>query len=83
MVIVSLKRITDPSAAQFFNAIPTSFALTGEQVDALIAAGYNLLLERPQYQRLVRELNGRMPQPRSLNVKLPEQRNSSFDLLDL
>jgi len=84
MVIVSLKRITDPSAAQFFNAIPTSFVLTDEQVDALIAAGYNLLLENPQYQSLVRELNGRLPEPRPLKIKPPERREDpSRDYLDI
>jgi hypothetical protein len=52
-------------------------------VDALVAAGYNLLLENPQYQSLVWELNGRRPAPRPLNVELLEQRASSCDLLDL
>ncbi len=42
----------------FFNAIPTSFNLSEEQVDRLIEAGRELLRNNPDYQRLLADLGG-------------------------
>ena len=42
----------------FFNAIPTSFNLSEEQVDRLIEAGHELLRKNPDYQRLLADLGG-------------------------
>ncbi len=41
---------------RFFNRIPTSFDLSDEQVDRLIAAGRDLLRSNPEFQRVVAEL---------------------------
>lgn len=40
----------------FFNAIPTSFTLSDEQVDKLIAAGRSLLRDNPDYQKLLADI---------------------------
>ena len=41
----------------FFNTIPTSFSLTDEQVDRLIAAGGELLRNNAEYQRFLTAVN--------------------------
>ena len=45
-----------PERQRFFNQIPTSFALTDEQVDKLIAAGGELLRNNPVFQRLLADI---------------------------
>ena len=50
--------ITQPEDRNFFNAIPTSFSLTEEQVNRLIEAGHELLRNNPDYQRLLADLGG-------------------------
>jgi len=40
----------------FFNRIPTTFSLSDEQVDKLIAAGRDLVRNSPDFQRFLREL---------------------------
>ena len=50
--------IEQPERRDFFNAIPTSFSLTEEQVDKLIEAGHELLRNNPDYQRLLADLGG-------------------------
>lgn len=46
---------------QFFNRIPTSFDLSDEQVDRLIAAGRELLRKNPEFRRVVTGLGGVAP----------------------
>ena len=53
---VSIQKIKHPETLEFFNAIPTSFALKDEQVDKLIAAGRQLLREDPEFQKLLVDL---------------------------
>ncbi len=50
--------IQQPEQRAFFNAIPTSFNLSEEQVDRLIEAGHELLRNNPDYQRLLADLGG-------------------------
>lgn len=50
----------DPDARQFFNRVPTSFALSDEQVDRLIAAGRELLRDNTEFRRLIRDLGGQL-----------------------
>ena len=50
--------IQQPEQRAFFNAIPTSFNLSEEQVDRLIEAGHELLRNNPVYQRLLADLGG-------------------------
>ena len=53
---VNFKDIVEPEKQQYFNSIPTSYTLTNEQVDKLIAAGHQLLRESPDYQRFISDL---------------------------
>ncbi|MGW8270444.1 MAG: patatin-like phospholipase family protein [Burkholderiales bacterium] len=46
-----------PERRSFFNQIPTRLALNDAQVDALIAAGAELLRTSPEFQRLLADLS--------------------------
>ena len=50
---VNFRDIEDLQKQQYFNRIPTSYTLTDEQVDQLIAAGHQLLRKNPDYQRFI------------------------------
>lgn len=54
---LSFENLQSPDARLFFNKVPTSFKLSNEQVDKLIAAGRQLLREHPEFKRLVADLN--------------------------
>jgi len=56
---ISFRDIQDPESRGFFNRVPTSFSLSDEQVDKLIAAGRELLRNNPDFQQLVADLDGR------------------------
>ena len=58
---LSFESVPDGPLRRFLNEIPTSFALSDEQVDRLIATGRALLRENPDFQRLVRSLGGKVP----------------------
>lgn len=81
MIVVSLKDVSDPQAQQFFNEVPTSFSLTDEQVDALVTAGYNLLVENPDFRALVMELDGHLPASRPLKLE-PARQEQPLSYLD-
>jgi NTE family protein len=53
---VSFRELAQPDKRVFFNRISTSFSLTDEQVDSLIAAGRELLQANPEFRRLLRDL---------------------------
>jgi len=57
-VHVSFRDIDHPELLQFFNQVPTSFSLSDEQVDKLIAAGRELLRKNLEFQRFVAGLGG-------------------------
>jgi NTE family protein len=57
-VQVRFRDILHPDDRHFFNAIPTSFYLSEEQVDRLIEAGRELLRNNPDYQCLLADLGG-------------------------
>lgn len=57
-VTLGFADVEQPEHQKFFNAIPTSFSLTGEQVDRLIEAGHDLLRNNPHYQQLLADLGG-------------------------
>jgi NTE family protein len=57
-VRVGFQDIEEPKLRLLFNQVPTSFSLSDEQVDRLIAAGRELLRNNPDYQRFVAELGG-------------------------
>ena len=50
---LSFRDIDQPDKRKFFNRIPTSFSLTDEQVEKLIAAGRELLRSNRDFQRFV------------------------------
>ena len=50
--------IDQPEELAYLNSIPTSFDLSDEQVDKLIATGRELLRNNPDYQRLLADLGG-------------------------
>jgi NTE family protein len=60
LVETSFRDIQQPERRRFFNQVPTSFALSEDQVDRLIAAGREILREDPEFQRLLADLGGRV-----------------------
>ena len=54
---LSFEELGQPEARAYFNKVPTSFKLSDEQVDRLIAVGRQLLREHPDFQRLLADLN--------------------------
>jgi NTE family protein len=53
---LSFRDVAKPELRRFFNRTPTSFSLTGEQVDRLIEAGGQLLRDNPEFRRLLADL---------------------------
>jgi NTE family protein len=60
-VDVSFEANPDHAERAYLNALPTSFALTGEQVDRLRAAAGVALRESPEFKRLLQDLAGASP----------------------
>jgi len=60
---VSFDANPDPAERDFLNDLPTSFVLSGEQVDRLRAAAGAAMRASPEYRRLLRDLAA--PAPRS------------------
>jgi NTE family protein len=57
-VEIDFNGIPQPERRQYFNQIPTSLSLNDEQVDHLIAAGRELLLNHPDFRRFIHDLGG-------------------------
>lgn len=55
-ILLDFNGIDDPERRKLLNQLPTSFSLTDEQVDALIAAGGDLLRNHPEFRRLMVDL---------------------------
>ena len=55
---LSFDDVPDLPLRRFLNEIPTSLALSDEQIDRLIAAGRALLRRNAEFQRLVASLDG-------------------------
>jgi len=55
---VGFRDIQQPKQIKFFNQVPTSFSLSDEQVDKLIAAGRELLRANADYRRFLAGLGG-------------------------
>jgi NTE family protein len=55
---INFDAIADPDEKRYFRNLPTSFVLTGEQVDRLREMAGRLLRQSPDYQRLLRDLKG-------------------------
>jgi len=54
---ISFRDIQQPERRRFFNRIPTSFSLSGEQVDRLIETGRELLRQNPDFQQFLSDLS--------------------------
>ena len=54
---VSFERIADPERRRRLLSLPTSFALSDDDVDALRQAAGEVLRENPVYQKVVRDLS--------------------------
>jgi len=57
---LSFEDVPDLPLRRFLNEIPTSLALSDEQVDQLIAADRALLRTNAEFRRLVASLDGRL-----------------------
>lgn len=57
LIRISLEELDDEEDQKFFNQVPTSFSLTDDQVDRLIAVGGQLLRDDPEFQRLLADVN--------------------------
>jgi NTE family protein len=58
LIQISFKDLEAANSREFFNQIPTSFSLSDEQVDRLIAAGRELLRNNADFQRFLSDLSG-------------------------
>ena len=56
---IGFKDIQDAESREFINQVPTSFSLSDEQVDRLIAAGRELLRNNVKYQQFLSDLSAR------------------------
>jgi hypothetical protein len=55
-VDVSFGKLEDPAEREFLQGIETSFHLSDEKVDRLIAAGRRLVRDSPKLARALRQL---------------------------
>ena len=55
---LSFEEVPEGPLRRFLNEIPTSFALSAEQVDKLVATGRELLRNNPEFRRLLASLRG-------------------------
>ena len=55
-IVLDFDAIEAPERRDFLNRIPTSFALTEEQVEVLIATGGELLRSHPEFIRLLQDI---------------------------
>jgi NTE family protein len=59
---VSFKQIKNEEERFYLNQQPTSFALTDEAVDRLRASAGNIIIESPEFQRLIKNVGVRITQ---------------------
>jgi NTE family protein len=57
---VSFARLKDKAGLDYLNMQPTTFVLPPEAVDRLRAAAGKIILDSPEFQRLVKDLNLRL-----------------------
>jgi len=60
VVDVSFEQVADPDRKAYLNQLPTSFSLSGEQVDRLRAAGRELVLASPEFRRFLTDSGARI-----------------------
>jgi NTE family protein len=57
---VSFKALKDAKERDYLNQLPTSFVLKDEEVDRLRAAAARIILDSPDFQRVLREIGARV-----------------------
>ena len=57
---VSFPALTDKAEFDYLNDLPTSFVLSDEAVDRLRAAAQTIILDSPDFQRLLRDVGARV-----------------------
>ena len=57
---VSFSQLEDKAELEYLNDLPTSFVLSPEAVDRLRSAAGRLLLKSPDFQRLLKDVGGRI-----------------------
>lgn len=57
IIEVSFDAVTDPALRDSLQALPTSFSLSGEQVDKLRASAAEILRRDPQFQNFVKSIS--------------------------
>ena len=60
---VSFPQLKDKAEVEYLNDLPTSFVLPPEAVDRLRAAAGKIVLESPDFQRLLKDIGARVVQP--------------------
>jgi NTE family protein len=63
LIEVSFPLLKDPAQRKYFNSMPTSYHLSDEQVDRLIAAARTILRESPEFQQAIKDLGYRSAAP--------------------
>jgi len=66
VVDVSFQALKDKSERDYLNQLPTSFHLSDEAVDRLRAAAATIILESPDFQKLLKDEGARMVDPRAI-----------------
>ncbi|MGA8054076.1 MAG: heme-binding protein [Burkholderiales bacterium] len=60
---VSFAQLRDEAEREYLNGLPTSFVLPDEAVDRLRAAAGKLIMDSPEFQRLLRDVGARVVEP--------------------
>jgi len=60
VIDVSFAALKDEAERDYLNELPTSFVLSDEAVDRLRAAAANIILDSPDFQRLLKDLGARV-----------------------
>jgi NTE family protein len=75
IIHVAFDALPDERERDYFNSVPTSLYLEPEQVDRLREVAARLLYTDKDFQRLVKDLGGRMPE-RPVRLHLPAQKDA-------
>ena len=73
IVDVSFEALKDKAERDYFNQLPTSFFLPDEAIDRLRAAASTLILESPDFQKMLKDAGARVVDPSAImpSAKLP------------
>ena len=63
VIDVSFPALKDKAERDYLNNLPTSFVLPAEAVDRLRAAAKKIILESPEFQRLLNDMGERIVKP--------------------